>query len=437
MNAATGTDAPRSPLRRLLGLAVDVHDGELPAMAWSFLYFFFLLASYYVLRPLRDEMGIAGGVQRLPWLFTGTLLVMFLAVPLWSALAARLPVRRLIPIVYGFFLLNLLGFFAAFQVAGAQVWAARAFFIWTSVFNLFVVSIFWSLMADLFREGQGKRLFGFISAGGGAGAIAGPLLTALVVGQVGPIRLLLIAAGLLGIAALCAGRAIKHAAPRPADAKPSDLGLSHDGDRGVGGDAWAAVRLLVRSRLLTGIAVYVFLLTATGTLSYIVQARLIAGADLSPTTRTALFARLDFYANVGSALVQAFIAGRLIARFGVGTALGLLPVLTIGGWAAMAAAPGLAVLVIVNVLRRVLEYAVARPAREVLFTRLTREEKYKPKALIDMVVYRGGDTLSSWTFTSLFQQGVAIPTMAVAAIPLGAVWLAVSVWLGRKHERAT
>ncbi|HEX2659310.1 MAG TPA: MFS transporter, partial [Polyangia bacterium] len=138
MNAAPGTGPPRSPLRRLLALAVDVEDHELPALTWSFLYFFFLLASYYVLRPLRDEMGIAGGVQRLPWLFTGTLAVMFLAVPAWSALAARLPVRRLIPVVYGFFLLNLLGFFAAFQFAGAQVWAARAFFVWTSVFNLFV-----------------------------------------------------------------------------------------------------------------------------------------------------------------------------------------------------------------------------------------------------------------------------------------------------------
>ena len=432
MVAASGTGAPRPPLRRLLALAVDVQDSELPAVAWSFLYFFFLLAAYYVLRPLRDEMGIAGGVQRLPWLFTGTLMVMFLAVPIWSALAARLPVRRLIPIVYGFFLLNLLGFFAAFQVAGAQVWAARAFFIWTSVFNLFVVSIFWSLMADLFREGQGKRLFGFISAGGGAGAIAGPLLTSLIVGHVGPIRLLLFAAGLLGIAALCAKRAVRYAAPAHAD-----LAVPHPaGDQGVGGGAWAAVLLLLRSRFLTGIALYVFLLTLTGTLAYIVQARLIAGAGMSPTERTALFARLDFYANVGAALAQAFIAGRLMARFGVGAALALMPVLTIGGWAAMAAAPLLTLLMTTNVVRRVLEYAIARPAREVLFTGLTREEKYKPKALIDMVVYRGGDTLSSWTFTGLFEHGVAIPTLAVAAIPLGALWLVVALWLGRKHERA-
>ena len=430
MNAASGTGAPRSPLRRLLALAVDVQDSELGAVTWSFLYFFFLLASYYVLRPLRDEMGIAGGVQRLPWLFTGTLAVMFLAVPAWSALAARLPARRLIPIVYGFFLLNLLGFFAAFQVAGAQVWAARAFFVWTSVFNLFVVSIFWSLMADLFRQGQGRRLFGFISAGGGAGAIAGPLLTSLIVRHVGPIRLLLVAGALLGVAALCARRAVGYAPAHADGASPHP-----SGDRGVGGGAWAAVQLLVRSRFLTGIALYVFLLTVTGTLAYIVQARLIAGAGLSPTERTALFARLDFYANVGSALAQAFLAGRLMARFGVGAALALLPVLTIGGWAAMAAAPLLALLMTTNVLRRVLEYAIARPAREVLFTGLTREEKYKPKALIDMVVYRGGDTLSSWTFTGLFEHGVAIPTLAVAAIPLGALWLVVALWLGREHER--
>jgi AAA family ATP:ADP antiporter len=455
---------------------VDVRPEETRGLVWSFLYFFFLLGSYYVLRPLRDEMGIAGGIDHLQWLFTATLSVMLVAVPIWSALAARLPPRRLIAIVYRFFLGNLLLFFALFQLTNAQVPVARAFFVWTSVFNLFVVSVFWSFMADIFRPEQGKRLFAFVAAGGSAGAIAGPLLTATMVGRIGPINLLLIAAMLLEAAAQCAARLGAWAARRdpargsgepgkggepgqsaepdqasersvpagsaaPASQPLSDtkgLDEGRDGDAigaAVGGTALAAVRLLVTSPYLAAIALYVLFMTSTATVGYLLQARLIAAEGLSSAARTALFARIDLIVNVGSAATQALLAGRVMTRFGMAPALLLSPLLTIAASLAVSAAPRLGVLIAGNVARRVAEFSVSQPARQVLFTILTREEKYKPKAFIDTVVFRSGDVASSWAFTAIARQGVSVPVLALCVLPIALAWLAVAAWLARRHEK--
>jgi AAA family ATP:ADP antiporter len=431
-----------------MGRLVDVRPAERRALLWSFLCFFFLLGGYYVLRPLRDEMAIAGGVDHLQWLFTGTLATMVIAVPVWSALVARLPARRLIAFTYRFFVVNLLLFYGLLRMPGEHVGVARAFFVWTSVFNLFAVSIFWSLLSDIFRRQQGKRLFGFISAGGSAGAIAGPLATSLLVETIGPVNLLLIAAALLEAAATCAGRLGAWARAHLDDAVETDQqpldavapaaapakGAAQES--GVGGDAWAALLLLLRSPYLGAIAGYVLLLTSTGTLAYMLQARLVAAEGLSSAGRTALFARIDLMVNIGAAIAQTAIAGRLMSRFGVGPSLALSPVLTVASAVTMAAAPRLGVLVAGNVARRIAEYAISRPAREVLFTVVQREEKYKPKALIDMVVYRGGDAASSWIFTAIGRTGASVPTLALSVIPLAAVWLALAVWLARRHERA-
>lgn len=426
---------------------VDVRPAERRALLWSFLCFFFLLGSYYVLRPLRDEMAIAGGIHHLQWLFTGTLATMLVAVPIWSALVARFPARRLIAFTYRFFLVNLLVFFALLRTPGDHVGLARGFFVWTSIFSLFAVSIFWSLLADTFQREQGKRLFGFVSAGGSAGAIAGPLLTSLIVESIGPINLLLIAAAALECAAFCAGRLGawgRHrtdvdAAPPPAVAPAPQAAREPAAPQGggVGGDAWAALLLLLRSPYLLGIAGYVLLMTGTGTLAYMLQARLISAEALSSAGRTAFFARIDLLVNVGSAAAQAIIAGRLMSRFGLGPPLALSPLLTIASAVAMAASPRLGVLAAGNVVRRIAEYSISRPAREVLFTVVTREEKYKPKALIDMVVYRGGDAASAWAFTAIAHLGAGIAVLALAAIPLALAWLAIALWLARRHEGAT
>jgi AAA family ATP:ADP antiporter len=432
--------ASMSRWSRCLSRVVDVRPSERTGLLWSFLYFFFLLAGYYVLRPLRDEMAIAGGVSRLQWLFTATLGLMLVAVPIWSSLAARLRTHTLIAFVYRFFLVNILIFFALFHLPSIQVGVARAFFVWSSVFNLFVVSIFWSLMADVFRQDQGKRLFGFVAAGGSAGAIFGPVLTSTLVGAVGPVNLLLIVALLLEAASQCAARLSAWAAQRSVlpdqSTLPSDAPApAREVGTGVGGGAWGALRSLAASPYLLAIAGYVLFLTITGTLAYVLQARLIAAAGLSPIARTALFARIDLAVNIGAALAQAFLAGRALTRFGVGPALLLSPLLTIGCALALGVAPRLGVLVGGNVIRRVSEYAVSHPARQVLFTIVPREDKYKTKALIDTVVYRSGDVVGSWAFAAVARQGASIPVLAASAIPVAVIWLALAAWLARQHNR--
>jgi AAA family ATP:ADP antiporter len=418
-----------------LGRVVPVRPHEVGALLWSFLYFLCLLAGYYILRPLRDEMGIAGGVGQLPWLFTGTFAAMLLAVPIWSALASRLPRQVLIPVAYRFFLANILLFFVLFRMEGSRVAAARAFFIWTSVFNLFVVSVFWSFMADLFSHEQGKRLFGFIAAGGSAGALLGPLLTTVLVSIVGPANLLLVAALLLEGACQCVRRLVLW--NRRTCAAMDTVGgraAGADAEAPLGGGIISGVGQVFTSPALLGISAYILFVTLSGTFAYFQQARIISTAVSSAAERTALFARIDLLVNAITIVGQTAITARIFQRVGLRFALALQPALSGVGFAILAAAPVLPVLVVFQVVRRALEYAVGRPAREVLFTLVTREQKYKSKTFIDTVVYRGGDAIGGWAFTGLAALGLALPALALAALPLSAAWLAVALFLGRRQE---
>lgn len=412
-----------------VGRAIHAEPGEVRAVLLAFAYFFFLLSSYYILRPLRDETGVAGGVNKLPWLFSGTFVAMLLAVPAFSALAARLSRHRFIPIVYRFFLANILVFWALFSFApgSVQVGTARAFFIWTSVYNLFVVSVFWGFMADIFRHEQGARLFGFIAAGGSAGALAGPLLTTWLARPLGPANLLLISALLLEASVQCV-RALHRWALR-AHSLPSQRAADQ---QPLGGDFLSGIRLVFRSRFLLGICLYVVLLTATATLLYFEQAKIVLHASGDPRVRTALFARIDLVVNVLTLVVQAFVTGRLIRRGGIRFGIGLLPIVTILGFAALALAPTLFVLMAVQGVRRAAHFGIERPAREILYTDVNREERYKSKSFIDTVVYRASDAGTAWISSVLSALG-AVPVAAVA-IALSALWLWNSLSLARRDE---
>jgi AAA family ATP:ADP antiporter len=422
-------------LRRL----VDVRPGEGAAMLWAFAYFFSLLCAYYILRPLRDEMGIAGGVRNLPWLFTGTFLGMLVAVPLFSALVARFPRRTFIPLAYRFFSLNILIFFGLLSLDVAVSWTARAFFIWTSVFNLFVISVFWSYMADLFTNAQGRRLFGFIAAGGSLGALTGPALTTGLVGPLGTHNLLLVSVLLLEAAMFCVGRLNRWAAyphqgreePLPA-ADPADPVRA--GEQVIGGGIWAGFRHVAASRYLAGIALFILLFTLTSTFLYLEQAEIVRESSDDPARRTAIFARIDLLVNALTLAIQGLFTGRLIRRFGVVTALSFLPVLTGAGFALLAAAPTLAVLMVFQGLRRAGDYAITRPAREILFTVLPREDKYKSKNFIDTVVYRGGDAVSGWLFAGLGALGMGWSAVAGFVVAASLLWWAVAWWLARRQE---
>jgi AAA family ATP:ADP antiporter len=412
-----------SSLKRLAPLA----PGEGAALGWSFGYFFFLLSGYYVLRPLRDEMGIAGGIERLPWVFTATFVAMLAAVPLYGWVAGRFARRRFVPLVYLFFLANILLFYALFQHEPWRAWTARALFVWVSVFNLFVVSVFWSFMVDIFRPEQGKRLFGLIAAGGSLGAVAGPLATAQLAVPLGPVNLLLVSAALLAGALVCIVRLDRWAVANPPAAGGAEPG------RALGGSVWAGVRLTLGSRYLLGIAAFIWLLTTLSTFVYFEQARIVAGYG-GPAERTALFARIDLAVNLLTILTQTLVTARLLTRLGVGATLAAMPLLSVAGFAALAAAPGVAVLVGFQVLRRAGDYALTRPARELLFAVLDRESKYKAKGFIDTVVFRGGDALAGWLFAGLGALGLGLAAIALSAVPVALTWWALALWLGRRQR---
>ncbi len=423
--------APDDRLAALLARAVTLRPGEAPALVWSFAYFFALLCSYYILRPLREEMGIAGGVENLQWLFTGTFLAMLAAVPAFGALVARLPRRRFVPLVYHFFAVNLLLFYLLFELDIATLWVARAFYIWVSVFNLFVVSVFWSFMADIFRNEQARRLFGFIAAGGSAGALLGPALTAGLAVPLGPVPLLLVSAAVLELAVFCVYRLLR-AGPAGGG---GDTSSGPAAEPVIGGGLLAGITLVLRSPYLLGVAAYILLFTTTSTFLYFQQAHIVAAAFDDPGERTRLFAVIDLTVALLTIGVQCLATGRLIARFGVGAMLAFLPLLTLAGFLLLAAAPTLAVLVAFQAGRRAANFALAKPAREVLFTVIGREQKYKAKNVLDTVVYRGGDALSGWAFAGLTALGLGLPAIALVTVPVAGLWLVLGLGLGRAQDR--
>jgi AAA family ATP:ADP antiporter len=413
-------------IQRWLLRSVPATPQERAAALWSFAYFFTLLAGYYVLRPLRDQMGIAGGVRALPWLFTATFVTLLVAQPLYGALVAKLPRSKFIPIVYHFFAANLVLFWVLLTLDIEKVALARIFFVWVSVFNLFVVAVFWSFMADLFTSEQGKRLFGFIGAGGTAGALLGPVITIGLAAPLGPTNLLIAAIVLLELAVFCVHRLERSAGARHG---------RHRDERRVGGSAFAALPELIRSPYLLGVAAWVSLLSFGATMLYFEQAHIVAATVHGAGAQTRIFAGIDLAVGLLTLATQVFATGRILKRFGTGTAAGALPAVYVLGFAALTLAPSLIVVVMVQVTQRWMHFAIANPARQVFYTVVAREEKYKAKNLIDVVVYRGSDALYGWVFDGLQALGLKLGAIALCALPVAAGWLALSAALGRAQER--
>jgi len=339
---------------------------------------------------------------------------------------ARLPRVRFIPIVYHFFVLNLALFWLLLTLDVEKVIVARVFFVWVSVFNLFAVAVFWSFMADLFTAEQGKRLFGFIGAGGTAGALLGPGVTLWLSKPLGPVNLLIVAAAFLELAVLCVYM-IERVAERPAQARQEP--------QRVGGSAIAGLLELMRSPYLLGVAGWVSLLSFGATVAYFAQAHIVAATIHGAAEQTRLFAGIDLAVNLLSLATQIFITASLLKRFGAGIAAAALPAVYVLGFAALAAAPVLAVVLALQVAQRWMNFAVANPARQLFFTVVGREEKYKAKNMIDVVVYRGSDALYGWVYSSLQALGLKLGAIALCALPVAAGWVVLSTALGRKQER--
>jgi AAA family ATP:ADP antiporter len=413
----------------ILHRLVDVRPEEVRALLWSFLFFLFVLTSYYILRAVREERAVASGVASIPRLFQATFVVILAVLPVWAALVSRIRRSLLLPLLYRFFIANLVVFYALFRLDAWALLAAKMFFVWLSVYSLLGVTVFWSFMADLFTHEQSRRLFGFISAGGSAGAIAGPLFTSLVVKYIDPASLLLVSAALIEGAARCVRPLTRwqQGQPRtPGGAEP---------DRPVGGQALSGIVTVFSSPYLLAIALYVAFATITGTFGYVLQAKLVGATTLSPAERTALFARMDLAANAITTGLQALVVGRVMSRLGVTATIVAAPPLMAASFALQAFHPGLAASTALQVFRRALAFGVVTPALHVLFTVVDREQKYKAKAFIDTVAYRGGDVLGSSAVKALFDAGLAAPSVSLAVVPVGAVWLAVAAFIGKRHRR--
>jgi ATP:ADP antiporter, AAA family len=426
--AAVGVEG--GAVYRLLKPLIDVRPAEMQALGWSWLYIFCVLSSYYILRPIRDEMGVAGGVENLQWLFSGTLVGMILVNPPFAALVAKLPRVRFIAVTYRFFGVNLLIFVLLLNVATAEqhIWVGRLFFIWTSVFNLFVVSVFWALMVDVFDSEQGKRLFGFIAAGATLGGIAGSSITASLAKDV-PATYLLLGSAILLEAAVFSVRRLA----RLSDAL-HQRPVAQSGESPIGGNILAGLTHAFKSPYLVNVSVYILLFAITSTFLYFQQAEIARQSFADRGARTAFFARIDLWVNLLTLGAQLFLTGRVLRTIGVALTLALLPALSILGFSTLAMTPTIVVVVVYQVLRRAGNFAFARPTRELLFTVVPREDKYKAKSFIDTVIYRTGDQVGAWSYAVLGFLGLAMTGISIVAVPISIAWLLNSLWLGRKQE---
>lgn len=412
----------------LIAKLVDVKPDEKKLLLWSWLYVFVLFVAYYALRPIRDELGAAGGTDKLPWLFTGTLVAMLVLTPLYGWLVKRWRREKFIAVAYRFFMLNLAGFAALMYAASGEVlvWTGRAFFIWVSVFNLFVVSVFWSLMSDVFATEQSKRLFGFLAAGATAGGIAGSAFVSAFSGTFNHYVWLVVAILLLEFA-VQAARGVSRLSVKQADAQ-ADEGRQAE----IGGSVWSGLKHTLQSPYLLGISAFILLYSITSTVLYFQQAEIVNANITDKAARTAFFANIDLWVNSLTLLFQLGLTGRLMKYFGIVGVLAVLPLLSVGSFALLAVYPTVAVFVVLQVARRVANFAFAKPSREVLFTRISREDRYKAKNFIDTVVYRTGDQVGSWGYAALGAAGLSATAVSWATVPLCLLWLGIAVWLGKK-----
>jgi len=414
---STGTSPPRSAR-------------ENRRLALSFGYFALLLASYYMVRPLRDAFGAGSGPTTIKYLASAVFVAMLAIVPLFGWLVARVRRALLLPLTYGFFVINLIAFGILFGLDAENEWSGRVFYVWATVFNLFVVSVFWSFMAEIWREEEGRRLFGVIAAGGSLGGLAGPLLTRTLVGAVGTSGVAFIAAGLL------AGTVVMIVL-LAREARAADItGVAAPRlDEAIGGSMLAGLSRLVRSPFLLGIAALVALGSLLGMIVYIEMARLAGSLYATAAERTAFYSQRDLWVNGASLVLQFFVVGRLTGAFGVRPTLAGTSAAVSLAFVALALAPVAGVLVFVNVALRAAEFGLGKPSRDMLYTVVDAETKYKVKNVIDTVVYRGSDAASSWIHAALVAAGATLGGLAALAAAIAAGLAGIAWGVGSGYRR--
>jgi len=407
---------------------------EYVPVAWSFAYFFCVLSSYYILRPVRESMAVGSGPNTIPWLFFGTFVTMLIATPVFGWVASRYARRQFLPWVYLFFITNILIFWVVFSIAidsdSDHVWLGRVFFVWLSVFNLFVVSVFWSFMADIYTREQGRRLFGVITAGGSIGALIGGGATSILVVTIGFQNLFPFAATLLLIAIFCITRLRQWVEQSHAD----DVLETAASKKPLGGNPFSGITHVFSSRYFTGIAISSIIASLLGTALYMFMAQLVAQAIPDVDEQTRFFSNINNATNAIALLGQLLVVKHVVHRFGVGVSMSLLPVASVAGFILLAIEPTLAIVALITVLRRALGFGFSKPTTDMLYSVVTPEEKYKTKNFIDTAVYRSGDLIGTWSIKGFVLAGLSIPAISVLMLPFAAIWGAIAIWLGRDYR---
>jgi AAA family ATP:ADP antiporter len=413
-------------------LMPELRAGEGRAVTLAFCCYFVLLGLYYILRPLRDTMATVFGSGQLQYLFTLTFAATLVCAPLLGLLASRWRLTQWLPGVFGFWLSNLLLFFVAFRAAPDNPWVAGSFFIWFSVVNLYMISVFWSLMVDLFTSEQSTRLFAVIAAGGSIGAIFGPVITSGLVKIVGISGLLLLAAAGLVIVMLLVNRLIREKAVLQARGGNTQVStFDHD----LAGGSLDGFRELLKSPYLLNQAAFMLLMTWVNTVAYFLQTDILVRSLTGLEARTQALADIDLWVNIASAVILLFGLGRFVHRFGLTSGLILNPLLMVAAFAAVFVSPSLLVIQGIQVVRRVAQYAIARPSREMCFTVVAQADRYKAKNVIDTVVYRFGDVSAAWVQAGMRALGSGLGGVVTLGLATSALWAAVAVALGRRFEK--
>lgn len=417
----------------------NLRRDEVAPVAIAGAFFFFILTALMMLRPARDALGMERGLDSVRWLFIGTAVVTLLVNPLFGWMVSRLRRLSFISATYGFFILSLLGFWALLVFAPDAVGArsGQVFYVWFSVFNLFVTMVFWALLADRFSSDQGKRFFALIAVGGTLGAIFGPWLAARLAEPLGTASLLPLACGFLALAIVMAWLLVRVQPDRHAEAQaaaPTPHASAAEHDR-IGGSAWAGFRAVFASPYLLGIAGYVVIMTVVATFIYFTRLQMVAAAETDLDARTGLLGSIDMWTQVAVLVLQVTLTGHIIRRLGLGVALALLPIAMAVGFIGLAIYGSFLVLILLEATNRAVQRGLTRPARETLFTVVGREDKYKAKAFIDTFVYRVGDVVGAQTEGLLGRLGLALGGLVSVVVPLALVWAALGLWLGRAQQR--
>ena len=431
------TAMPTSDRPRVLDRLFNLRREEIGPVLIAALFFFCVLTALMLLRPARDALGMERGIESIRWLFIGTALATLAVNPVFGWLVARLRRLQFIGATYGFFVLSLAGFWALLVFAPGAVGqrSGQVFYVWFSVFNLFVTMVFWALLADRFTSDQGKRFFALISVGGTLGAIFGPWLTSRLAVPLGTPSLLLVAGGFL-LAALATAWLLMRVMPDSGTASPtSSVARSPVANERIGGSAWAGLAAVFRSRYLTAIAGYVVLMTVLATFIYFTRLQMVAAVADDMDARAAILGNIDMWTQVAVLVLQVTLTGKLIQRFGLGVALAILPVATALGFIGLAIYGSFVVLVLLEAANRAVQRGITRPAREALFTVVSREDKYKAKAFVDTFMYRAGDVLGAQAEGVLGRLGLALGGLASIVVPLAVAWAAIGLWLGRAQAR--